>query len=173
MPPLPRDRDGTRCFTEKVPRNLPLTPLQPSPTRSGRARGGAAPRQTKSFGLHVLLGALGGLVVRDPDAVQTGRDTLFHRENPANSARASTGQPVVGERRGTGHERAGTGLNGDGTDSASDCSRGPGRQSPIKNLRRGRRSGHNRANDTDSGHDRLVGQRSQTRLTRLSRLVGA
>jgi len=71
----------------------------------------------------------------------------------------------------TGRDISGPGR--DGIESGPDCSRGVGRQSPITNLRRVRRSGHNRANGADGGQDRLLGQRSQTPLLRLSRPLGA
>jgi hypothetical protein len=71
----------------------------------------------------------------------------------------------------TGRDISGRGR--DGIESGPDCSRGVGRQSPITNLRRVRRSGHNRANGADGGQDRLLGQRSRTPPLRLSRPLGA
>jgi hypothetical protein len=43
--------------------------------RIGTTKPPRSPRQAESVGLHVPLGALGALVVRDPDSVQSGHGT--------------------------------------------------------------------------------------------------
>ena len=131
---------------------------RPVRTSSGRAAG----RDRNGTGLNCTeRDGIGTGSVRERSRRDTRTDGTWDRIGVG-------GAPGPGTP--TGRDISGPGR--DGIESGPDCSRGVGRRSPITNLRHVRRSGNNLVNGMHGGQDRLLGQRSQTPLLRLSRPLG-